>query len=183
MNNPGKQMTNQDSTIVGLINPKNVSNVGGVVRAADCFGAGKIIYTGARYDRAARFQTDTKNAASDLAMQHTSDIFKAIPSEHQIVCVELAVGATALTEFDHPERAIYLFGPEDGTLSQDTIDQADSVVFIPTRSSLNLAASVNVVLYDRQLKRSQRLPREQYNQLIRESRDCRNRLLVSSDTH
>ena len=77
------------------------------------------------------------------------------------------------------KKAAYLFGPEDGTLSQDTIDRADSVVFIPTRSSLNLAASVNVVLYDRQVKRSQPSEPEARDRLIRESRDCRNRLKVS----
>ena len=75
-------------------------------------------------------------------------------------------------------RATYIFGPEDGTLSQDTINCADSVVFIPARSSLNLAASVNVVLYDRQAKHTQNCGRAEYDQLIRESRDCRNRLQV-----
>jgi len=175
-------MINPDSAIIGLINPKNVSNVGAVVRASHCFAADRIIYTGIRYDRAARFHTDTRNASSVLAMQHTVDIFEPIPTGYQVICVELAVGATALAEFSHPARAAYLFGPEDGTLSQDIIDRAHSVVFVPTRGSLNLAASVNVVLYDRQSKQSDQSGRDAHDKLIRESRDNRNRLKVSNST-
>lgn len=187
-----------DSAIVGLINPKNVSNVGGVVRAANCFGVSKILYTGTRYDRAVRFQTDTKNAAVNLPLQHTDNVFDASPSDHRIVSVELAIGAMALPDFKHPSRAVYLFGPEDGTLSQELIDGADSVVFIPARSCLNLAATVNVVLYDRLAKQArctspgeyeqlegnhqkgnhQKGKQQEYDQLIRDSRDCRNRVKV-----
>ncbi len=58
-----------------------------------------------------------------------------------------------------------------GTIDQKVIDQADSVVFIPTIGSLNLAAAVNVMLYDRLAK----LPASDcYNSLIRESRDANN---------
>ena len=164
-------MTSSGSAIVGLVNPKNVSNVGGVVRAANCFGATKILYTGIRYDRAARFHTDTKNATATIPLQHSTDIFDQIPTGFTVVCVELAIGATALPRFQHPDDAVYVFGPEDGTLSQETIDRADSVVFIPAQSSLNLAAAVNVVLYDRQLKRTDLSIKTDNDQLIRSSRD------------
>jgi len=170
----------QDASIVALVNPKNPSNVGSVVRAAHCFNSDGIIYTGARYDRAARFQTDPKKAAATLPVQHTDDIFKLIKPDYKVVCIELAVGATALPQFSHPQQAVYIFGPEDGTLTQDTIDRADSVVFIPARSCLNLAASVNVVLYDRQTKQAHQTGRAEYDQLIRSSRDCRNRLQVAN---
>ena len=169
---------NKDASIVALVNPKNPTNVGAVIRAAHCFSTDQIIYSGTRYDRAARFQTDTKNAVTTLPVQHAEDIFDLIPSGFRIVCIELAVGATALPQFNHPARTAYIFGPEDGTLSQDTINRADSVVFVPTQSSLNLAAAVNVVLYDRQTKLLQNTGREEYDQLIRDSRDCRNRLQV-----
>lgn len=46
----------------------------------------------------------------------------------------------------------YCFGPEDGSLSQSFLQQCDEAVFMPTIGSLNLAASVNVLLYDRVAK-------------------------------
>lgn len=93
----------------------------------------------------------------------------------QLVCVELVEGATPLPEFDHPDNAYYLFGPEDGTLDQAVIDRADAVVFIPTRGCLNLAAAVNVVLYDRLAKAP---AGGGGNELIRRSRDRNNRVAV-----
>lgn len=48
---------------------------------------------------------------------------------------------------------LYLLGPEDGTLPQHVVQQCDSVVFVPTVGSMNLAATANVLLYDRQVKR------------------------------
>ena len=66
----------------------------------------------------------------------------------------LIEGATPLPNFTHPKRALYLFGPEDGTLGRKHTDRAQHVVYVPTRCCMNLAATVNVVLYDRQMKRA-----------------------------
>jgi tRNA(Leu) C34 or U34 (ribose-2'-O)-methylase TrmL len=168
----------QPSVTIGLVNPKNVSNVGASVRAAHCFGADRIFYTGTRYQRAARFHTDTKNAAASLPLHHTESLLEALDPDCHIICIELALGATPLNEFEHPTNAAYVFGPEDGTLSQSLINEADSVVFIPANSSLNLAAAVNVVLYDRQAKQQATMTRTDIDNRVRHSRDCRNRLKV-----
>ena len=34
------------------------------------------------------------------------------------ICVDLVVGATPLPDFVHPEKAFYMFGPEDGILAK-----------------------------------------------------------------
>ena len=60
-----------------------------------------------------------------------------------------ATFAQAEPFLDQPDNVIYSFGPEDGTLSQDVIDKADALVYVPTNGCMNLAAAVNVVLYDR----------------------------------
>lgn len=54
--------------------------------------------------------------------------------------------------FQHPATAFYVFGPEDGTLGKDIRDWCPVRVMIPTRSCMNLAGCVNVVLYDRMAK-------------------------------
>ncbi len=94
---------------------------------------------------------------------------------NELVCVEFAEDAIALTEYQHPENAFYIFGPEDGTISQQVIDRADAVVYVPTIGCMNLAATVNVVLYDRLTKSPQGF---ESNELIRQSRDVNNRLKV-----
>jgi tRNA(Leu) C34 or U34 (ribose-2'-O)-methylase TrmL len=174
--NPGSTDTMKRPHLsIGLSNPKNPANVGAVMRAAGCFRADAVFYTGQRYPRAARFNTDTKDAKQSIPLTGVESLLECAPKGAKIVCVELVEGATPLPEFQHPEQAIYLFGPEDGTLGQAIIDRADAVVYVPTVGCLNLAATVNVVLYDRVAKSGQCIAGDE---LIRQSRDTNNRVKV-----
>ncbi|MFT6437211.1 MAG: tRNA(Leu) C34 or U34 (ribose-2'-O)-methylase TrmL [Candidatus Azotimanducaceae bacterium] len=165
-----KQMT-EPTLSIGLSNPKNPTNVGLVMRAAGCFQVDSVFYTGERYDRAVSFRTDTKNSSLSIPLTWVPSLPGNVPDNTHIVCVELVEGATPLPSYKHPDKALYIFGPEDGTIQQEVLDQANSVVFIPTIGSLNLAAAVNVMLYDRLAK----MPAsDSYETLIRESRDTNN---------
>lgn len=138
------------------------------MRAAGCFRADAVFYTGKRYDQAMRFQTDTKNRTQTIPLNGIDDLFQNIEKGLKIVCVELVENATPLHEFTHPDNAYYIFGPEDGTIGQEIIDKADSMVYIPTIGCMNLAATVNVVLYDRLVKSEDLIAN---NDLIKESKD------------
>lgn len=139
-------------TYIGLVNPKSPENVGMVMRAAGCYAASKVFYTGERFDRARKFFTDTKNAHEKIPLQRVDDLLTSVPAGAKIVGVELIEGAIPLIHFEHPPQAYYIFGPEDGSLSQTILDACDHVVYIPTIGCMNLAATVNVVLYDRLAK-------------------------------
>lgn len=165
------------SVCIGLVNPKSPANVGAVIRAAGCYGADAIRYTGTRFDRAARFHTDTKGIGARMPLHAIDDLTADLPPEMQIVCVELVEGATALPAFVHPDSALYIFGPEDSSLDQTLIDRAHAVVYIPTQGCMNLAATVNVVLYDRLAKST---AASGSDQLIRQSRDANNRVRVKT---
>ncbi|MEZ8824261.1 RNA methyltransferase [Vibrio amylolyticus] len=162
---------------IGLTNPKSPSNVGAVMRAAGCYQADEVVYTGQRYEKASKFQTDTKNATSKIPLKGVDSFLDNLSDETSIVCVDFAEGATPLPEFQHPDNAIYIFGPEDGSISQDVADRAHHVVYVPTIGCMNLAASVNVLLYDRLAKSSNMDTSEA---LIKSSRDNRNHLVVKS---
>jgi len=141
---------------IGLIDPKSTDNVGAVMRAA------------------ARFRTDTQRQAMEIPLLRVNSCLEQAPPNTHLVCVELVEGAQALPEYTHPDNAFYIFGPEDGSIPQQIIDQADAIIYVPTVGCMNLAASVNVVLYDR-------LAKSRYacgDELIRESRDTNNRLKV-----
>jgi tRNA(Leu) C34 or U34 (ribose-2'-O)-methylase TrmL len=137
---------------IGLVNPKSPENVGMVMRAAGCYEASKVFYTGERFDRARQFFTDTQNMHEKIPLQRAEDLLTAVPVGVKLVAVELVEGATPLIYFQHPEQAYYIFGPEDGSLTQTILDACDQVVYIPTIGCMNLAATVNVVLYDRLAK-------------------------------
>lgn len=137
---------------VGLFNPQCPENVGSVLRAAGCFGVNTVFYTGTRYERARQFRTDTKGIHLRIPLIGVDDLQQVIPLDCVPVAVELLPDARPLTEYRHPERAFYIFGPEDGSLKKDVTAWCRDVVYIPTEGSMNLAATVNVVLYDRMLK-------------------------------
>lgn len=164
-----------DKAVVGIENPKNVGNVGNVLRACGCFGASAVLYTGDRYERANRFADAASKHLGEVSLSKVDTLLSAAPVGHTIVGVELVVGAMPLTAYDHPEHAYYIFGPEDASLDQAAIDGCDEVIYIPAAHCLNLAASVNVVLYDRAVKAARFTPSDE---LIKGSRDNRNRLRV-----
>lgn len=160
---------------IGLCNPKSPTNVGSVMRAAGCYQVSQVRYSGGRFERAAQYQTDTKDIASSIPLQRHDDLLKQLPAGMQVVCVEFVEGATPLPGFVHPDSALYLFGPEDGSVPQEMVDVAQHVVFVPTTGCMNLAATVNVVLYDRLAK----LPLNVHSDdLIKRHRDTNNRLKV-----
>lgn len=163
------------SAVIALSNPKSPSNVGAVMRAAGCYGASAIYYTGERFERAAKFHQDTNNISSKIELTRVVSFAVEKTPEQKLVCIELVEGATPLPEFEHPEHALYVFGPEDGSIDQAVVDLADEVVYIPTIGCMNLAATVNVLLYDRMAK--QHRVGDQTD-LIRNSRDVNNRLVV-----
>jgi len=163
------------SVTIGLIDPQSPVNVGAVLRAAGCFRVSEVLYSGPRFDRAKRFHTDPQLAIRTVSLVGVDSLLESAPAGAKIVCVDLVEGATPLPEFTHPEIAFYIFGPEDGTVDQQIVDRADAVVYIPTVGSLNLAATVNVVLYDRLAKVG---AKEVGDALIRRSRDRNNRVRV-----
>lgn len=134
---------------IGLHMPKNPLNVGSVMRAAGCYGSAIVATSGRRYSRA---PTDTMKTYRHLPLIQCDDLRSVIPFDCVPVAVDLIEGATPLNEYQHPERAFYVFGPEDGTLGPGILEWCRDVIYVPTRGCMNLAAAVNVVLYDRDAK-------------------------------
>ena len=167
----------QSNISIGLSNPKSPDNVGSVMRAAGNYRVGSVFYTGSRYPRALEYQSARPNlsrsVSEDVTLSGVDCLLDVVADNMSIICVEFAENAIPLPEYEHPEHAFYIFGPEDGTLAQDVIDRADAVVYVPTVGCMNLAATVNVVLYDRLAKSS---PTADNNELIRQSRDRNNNL-------
>lgn len=144
--------------MIGLRNPKSGENVGGAARAAHCYRAAGMVIDGPRRNALMRHPTDTMKAYRHMPVQWVDDLFSAVPFDCVPIAIELHERAKPLCEAKHPERAIYIFGAEDATLGGDTLDRCERVLYIPTRDCMNLAATVNVVLYDRMVKRQGVIP-------------------------
>lgn len=136
---------------IGLHHPKDPLNVGSALRAASCYGAAMVAATGMRYRRSC---TDPGASFKHLPLITCVDLLSVIPHGAVPVAVEILPGAIPLPEYAHPESAFYVFGPEDGTLGNKVISWCRDVIYVPTRHCMNLAATVNVVLYDRLSKQT-----------------------------
>jgi tRNA(Leu) C34 or U34 (ribose-2'-O)-methylase TrmL len=86
-----------------------------------------------------------------LRVENLKDV---IPYDCVPVAVDLIEGAIPLPEYEHPERAFYIFGAEDATLGERVTSWCRDTIYIPTDGCMNLAATVNVVLYDRLVKQN-----------------------------
>lgn len=135
---------------IGLYNPKTPANVGGVLRAAQIYDAAMVVMTGQRFSKA---PTDTRNAWRHLPLVEATSLRDHIPYACVPVAVDLVDGAIPLPAYTHPERAFYVFGPEDSTLGAPVLSWCAHSIFVPGAGCMNLAACVNVVLYDRMAKR------------------------------
>jgi len=134
---------------VGIQDPKFAENVGSAFRACGCFGAKFLAVSGNRY---ARHAADTGKEHQRIPLFHVDDLNSIVPWDCKRVAVDIIPGAKNLPTFKHPEKAIYLFAGEDRTLGGDLLDSCDEVVKVDTKYCMNLAAAVNVVLYDRLAK-------------------------------
>jgi tRNA(Leu) C34 or U34 (ribose-2'-O)-methylase TrmL len=139
---------------IGLLRPKDVHNVGGVLRAAHVYGAAMVAIQGDRTP--VRSHQDTTKAYRHIPVVRGGDLFDLCPVGAVPIAVDLVDGAWPLPNFVHPQSAFYIFGPEDGTLGRVTLDRCPFKVMVPTAFCMNLAATVNVVLYDRLAKEALR---------------------------
>lgn len=135
---------------IGLVRPKHLSNIGSVLRAAYCYGSSLVVVQGSRTK--IKQSTDTAKAWRHMPIIRTENLREHIPYEAIPIAVDIIDDAAPLPSFRHPERAFYIFGPEDGTLSDDVTEWCKYRIVVPTRFCMNLAATVNVVLYDRMTK-------------------------------
>jgi tRNA(Leu) C34 or U34 (ribose-2'-O)-methylase TrmL len=103
-------------------------------------------------DRFGKYSTDTMKTWRHIPCVTVDALMDSVPFGAIPVVVEICERAKALPRFAHPERAFYIFGPEDGSVPRAIVERVPLVVQIPTAACMNLAATVNVVLYDRLAK-------------------------------
>ena len=138
---------------VALDRPTDPVNVGHALRAAFCFDARMVIIGGHTAGiKLPKLHTDPMRSYRHIPVVRSKNLLDAVPEGASLVAVELCDDAESLMDFDHPERACYVFGPENGSISDAILERSTHKVMIPTMASLNLGMIVNIVLYDRLAK-------------------------------
>lgn len=145
-----------------LIDPKYPHNVAGAYRAAACFGADSLNVFGDRVDLVARGkyrlprEERLRAYRDEVILRHVErqDVDRYVDYGNMTpICVEVDPGAEQLHHFVHPDNALYVFGPEDGSIPKGWRHFCHRFLVIPSYHCLNLSGAVYTVLYDRVAKR------------------------------
>jgi tRNA G18 (ribose-2'-O)-methylase SpoU len=139
---------------VGVYHPKTEANIGTLMRTAYLYDAAFVFTVGQRYRRQA---SDTPKTSGSIPLFHfdtIDDLHAHLPYGAPLVGVELDPRATALHEYSHPERAVYLLGAEDSGLPQHVIDRCHDLLVLDSvqPQSMNVATAGSIVIYDRHVK-------------------------------
>jgi tRNA G18 (ribose-2'-O)-methylase SpoU len=137
---------------IGIEHNKTRYNMGTLWRSADLFGAAFIFTVGCRYKPQS---SDTMKSWQNIPLVHyvsIDDLVEHLPSNCQLVGVELHEKSVLLETFDHPQRCCYLLGAEDYGLTSEAVERSHKLVQLPGRSSMNVAAAGSIIMYDRHFK-------------------------------
>lgn len=131
-------------------------NLAGAIRAGACFGADSVYWTGSRFhfaDGERLPREERLKGYSHVQVKETERPFDLLSADVVPICVELLPSAMPLTLFEHPAKACYVFGPEDGHVCQSFRGLCHHFIYIPAKHCLNLVAAMNVVLAHRLMQR------------------------------
>jgi len=142
-----------------MYNPKYPHNVGAAVRACSCFDSNLIVFSGDRVSlepsgkKGYRLPREERmKGYKHVKLINDEYPFNRFSKDVIPVAVEVRENAEILPHFIHPKNAVYVFGPEDGSIPQIYLKHCQRFLVIPNPFCLNLAAAINVVLYDRMAK-------------------------------
>lgn len=137
---------------IGIERGKTVENLGTLFRSAVCLGADFVFTIGGRYHPQASDTVRSWTHLPYVAYPTLEAFTETRPFDTPLIGVELTDDARPLERFVHPRRALYLLGPEDGSLSNAALALCQDVIAFQSRYCLNVAAAGTVLLYDRQTK-------------------------------
>lgn len=138
---------------IGIERGKDPKNLGTLWRSAVCFGATYVFTIGYRFKRESSDTPKSWRKLPCFSYEDFDDFASHRPYDVPLVGVELADDAKPLESFTHPERALYLLGPEDGSLSSEAQALCQQLVAFRSLYCVNVATAGSIVLYDRQTKR------------------------------
>lgn len=134
---------------IGMEGISKQMNVGNLVRSAHGFGAHFVFTVNANY-KARSAKSDTSKADGHLPLYQWDSVeTMALPSDCQLVGVELLDEAIDLPSFCHPMKAAYVLGPERGALSPEMTAKCTHIVKIPTAFCINVSVAGAIIMYDR----------------------------------
>ena len=135
---------------IGVEGISKPMNVGSLLRSAHSFGASFFFTVSPAVDIRAMQASDTSGAFGHIPFYNfetPADVL--LPANTSLVAVELLPDAVDLPSFRHPRRAVYVLGPELGSVSDALLARCDYTIKIPMKFCVNVGVAGALVMYDR----------------------------------
>lgn len=142
-----------------LIKPKYGHNVGAAIRNVAAHGYDWMRWTDDRFDIDSMARIPREERYRDyqsVDFKRNDRPFDELDDDVVPVAIELLPASEQLHEFVHPEKAVYVFGPEDGSIPKAIRVKCHRFVVIPTFHCLNLSVAMGVVLSHRRMQMIER---------------------------
>jgi len=137
---------------IGVEGISKEKNVGTIIRSSHSFGASFFFSINPDVNIRAYRESDTSLAFDHMPYyQYDSPEEMELPNQCTLVGIELVDESIEMPSFRHPTRAAYVFGPEMGHLSDETIAQCHHVVKIPMKFCVNVGVAAAITMYDRMI--------------------------------
>ncbi len=134
---------------IGILNNSDEINIGTLWRSAYLLGASFIFTVDKKYKHQG---SDVTKSWTRIPLYHYKtfeELKDNLPYSTRLVAVEMGEDAIPLSEYEHPDRVVYLLGNEISGLPPQILEQCQSLVKLPGEYSLNVAVTGSIVMYDR----------------------------------
>ena len=144
---------NPEKPIVYLEDPRDLENIGAVIRVSAAADAGAVIISGpvdVWHPAVVRGAAGLQFAIPVFSVGDVSKIFSKTAGMTSRAIVSLDPTGDDIEKYTVPRNALFVFGTERHGISKETLEQSDRIVKLPMKkgvSSLNLATSVAATLY------------------------------------
>ena len=139
---------------IGVFAPKTSHNIGTLWRTAYILGASFIFIIDGKYNHQTSDTSKTWSKIPFFKYENFDHFYDSMPHSTQLVGLEMGEDVKPLEIFEHPPRASYLLGAEDNGLPKEIAARCHHLVKLPGKSSLNVAVTGSIVIYDRLSKRN-----------------------------
>lgn len=134
----------------GISKPMNLGNI---CRTAHSFGASFTFTVNEDLQKRDINKSDTSSSEDEVPHYAFDSVENMIvPRGCKVVGVELTEDSVDLPSFCHPRSAVYVMGPEHGSLSPQMVERCDYTIKIPMKFCVNVGVAAAIVMYDRILQ-------------------------------
>lgn len=133
--------------VEGITKPFNVGNL---LRTSHAFGASFFFTINPVVDLKSMRTSDTSGAFGHIpfySFEKPEDM--VLPDKTSVVGIEFIEDSIELPSFRHPQKAVYILGPEKGSLSDAMLERCDYTIKIPMKFCINVGVAGAIVMYDR----------------------------------